>query len=92
MLVNKRRNRKRDRKYSRKSLWICSQRKICYRMDYGTLSDHHTHKDSGITNNPNDWSKEIGNSRYILDLLLSVINVSMQTVDIVEGLPKVSFE
>ncbi len=51
-----------------------------------------THKDSGITNNPNDWSKEIGNSRYILDLLLSVINVSMQTVDIVEGLPKVSFE
>lgn len=51
-----------------------------------------THKDSGITNNPNDWSVEVGNPRYILDLLLSVINVSVQTVNIVEGLPKVSFE
>lgn len=51
-----------------------------------------THKDSGITNNPNDWSKEVGNPRYILDLLLSIINVSVKTVDIVEGLPKVSFE
>lgn len=51
-----------------------------------------THKESGITNNPNDWAKETGNPRYILDLLLSVINVSVQTVDIVEGLPKVKFE
>lgn len=51
-----------------------------------------THKDSGITNNPNDWSKEVGNPRYILDLLLSIINVSMQTVDIVDNLPKVNFE
>jgi predicted helicase len=50
-----------------------------------------THKDSGITNNPNDWSKEVGNPRYILDLLLSIINVSVQTVDIVESLPKVEF-
>jgi predicted helicase len=50
-----------------------------------------THKDSGITNNPNDWSEEIGNPRYILDLLLSIINVSVQTVDIVNGLPKVKF-
>lgn len=51
-----------------------------------------THKESGITNDPNDWSKEVGNPRYILDLLLSIINVSVQTVDIVEGLPKVKFE
>lgn len=51
-----------------------------------------THKDSGITNNPNDWSAEVGNPRYILDLLLSIINVSVQTVEIVEGLPKVEFE
>jgi len=51
-----------------------------------------THKDSGITNNPNDWAKEHNQPRYILDLLLSVINVSLQTVDIVAGLPKVSFE
>ena len=51
-----------------------------------------THKASGIKNDPNDWAKEVGNPRYILDLLLSVINVSVQTVDIVNGLPKVKFE
>jgi predicted helicase len=50
-----------------------------------------THKDSGIKNDPNDWSNEVGNERYILDLLLSIINVSTQTVDIVAGLPKVKF-
>ncbi len=50
------------------------------------------HKESGIRNDPNDWSKEVGNDRYILDLLLSIINVSVQTVEIVEGLPKVRFE
>ena len=51
-----------------------------------------THKASGIKNDPNDWAKEVGNPRYILDLLLSLINVSVQTVDIVNGLPKVKFE
>jgi len=51
-----------------------------------------THKESGITNNPNDWSKETGNPRYILDLLLSIITVSMKTVDIVEGLPSLRLE
>ncbi|NTE00046.1 DEAD/DEAH box helicase family protein [Agrobacterium tumefaciens] len=48
-------------------------------------------KDSGITNNPNDWATEVGNPRYILDLLLSIINVSVQTVDIVGALPKINF-
>jgi len=51
-----------------------------------------THKESGIKNDPNDWATEVGNPRYILDLLLSIINVSMQTVEIVEMLPKVTFE
>ncbi|HLO70066.1 MAG TPA: type ISP restriction/modification enzyme [Flavipsychrobacter sp.] len=51
-----------------------------------------THKESGITNNPNDWATEVGNPRYILDLLLSIINVSVQTVDIVASLPKMKFE
>jgi predicted helicase len=50
-----------------------------------------THKESGITNNPNDWSKDVGNPRYILDLLLVIINVSMKTVKIVESLPGVRF-
>jgi predicted helicase len=51
-----------------------------------------TDPDSGITNDPNDWAMETGNPRYILDLLLSIINLSVQTVDIVEGLPKLRFE
>jgi predicted helicase len=50
------------------------------------------HKESGIKNDPNDWADEVGRPRYILDLLLSVINISVQTVEIVEGLPKVRFE
>ena len=51
-----------------------------------------THKESGITNNPNDWAREAGNPRYILDLLHSVINLSVQTVEIVQTLPEVKFE
>jgi len=51
-----------------------------------------THKESGIRNDPNDWAKEHGNPQYILDLLLSVISVSMKTVEIVAGLPKVEWE
>ena len=51
-----------------------------------------THKESQITNDPNDWADEVGNPRYILDLLLSIINVSVQTREIVGKLPKVKFE
>lgn len=48
-----------------------------------------THKDSGITNDPNDWSREQNDPKYIFNLLLSVINLSIRTVEIVNGLPKV---
>ena len=48
-----------------------------------------THKESGITNDPNDWAREHNKPRYILDLLLSIITVSVRTVEIVKGLPKV---
>ena len=41
-----------------------------------------------IINDPNEWSKEHCNPTYIFDLLLSVINLSVQTVDIVNSLPK----
>ena len=51
-----------------------------------------THKDSGIRNDPNDWATEVSNPRYILDLVLSVITVSLETVGIVKGLPKGKFE
>lgn len=49
-------------------------------------------KKSLIKNDCNDWSKEHKKPRYILDLLLSVINVSVQTVDIVKALPRLKFE
>lgn len=51
-----------------------------------------TNKESGIINDPNNWALEAGNPRYILDLLLSLINVSVQTVDIINNLPKVDFQ
>jgi predicted helicase len=50
------------------------------------------HKESGIRNDPNDWATETGNPRYILDLLLSVIEVSVRTVEVVNRLPAVKFE
>jgi len=49
-------------------------------------------KKSLIKNDANDWAREHHKPRYILDLLLSVINVSVQTVDIVNNLPKLEFE
>lgn len=47
-----------------------------------------TDKDSGIINDPNKWMEEHNNPSYILDLLLSVIGLSLETLDIVEKLPK----
>jgi predicted helicase len=51
-----------------------------------------TDKKSGIKNDPNDWAEEVGNPRYILDLLLSIINVSVQTVEIINEMPKLNFK
>ena len=47
-----------------------------------------THKKSGITNDPNDWADEVGDPRYILDLVKRVTTVSLRTVEIVNGLPE----
>ena len=49
-------------------------------------------KNSLIANDPNDWGKEHGKPRYILDLVLSVINVSVKTMQIVNALPTLTFE
>lgn len=49
------------------------------------------HKDSGIKNDPNLWAREQGKPRYILDLLLSIIHVSVETQKIVAELPKLTF-
>ena len=47
---------------------------------------------SGITNNPNDWGKEHGDEKYIFNLVLRIITVSIETMKIVNGLPKLKFE
>ena len=49
-------------------------------------------KKSGIRNDANQWGIEHGNPRYPLDLLLSIITLSMKTLDIVADLPKMTFE
>lgn len=47
-----------------------------------------TDKASGIRNDPNDWAIEtMNNPRYPLDLLLRVINISVETTRIVKSLP-----
>lgn len=48
-------------------------------------------KKSGIKNNPNDWSREHDNPRYFFDLVCSIVNVSVKTMEIVGKLPKLSF-
>lgn len=51
-----------------------------------------TDRKSGIPNNPNLWAQEHSAPRYILDLLLSLIYVSVETNKIMKVLPKVEFE
>ena len=46
-----------------------------------------TDKDSGIVNDPNDWGAEIGEPRYIIDLVKRVTTVSVETMAIVKALP-----
>ncbi|OFO17068.1 damage-inducible protein [Corynebacterium sp. HMSC22B11] len=43
-------------------------------------------KASGIVNDPNDWADEVGNPRYIVDLIGRVTRVAMETVSIVNSL------
>ena len=49
-------------------------------------------KKSLIINDANDWCKEVGDEKYIFNLLLRIINLSCQSVDIINSLPKVTFE
>ncbi|MDF5751685.1 type ISP restriction/modification enzyme [Spongiactinospora sp. TRM90649] len=41
-------------------------------------------KDSGIINDPNDWSDD---PRYIIDLLKRIVTISLETMKIVDNLP-----
>ena len=46
-------------------------------------------KASGIINDPNDWADEVGNPRYIVDLIAKVTRVAVETVRIVQGIREV---
>ena len=50
-----------------------------------------TDKASGITNDPNDWAIEHDDPKYIYNLLLRIITVSLETMKIVNDLPKLKF-
>lgn len=47
-----------------------------------------THKESQITNDPNDYCREIDNPRYIVDLIKSLVTVSMRTQELLTLLPE----
>ena len=48
-----------------------------------------TDRKSGIKDDPNDYSED---EKYIFNLLLRIINVSVQTVDLINSLPKFEVE
>ena len=48
-----------------------------------------TDKKSGITDDPNLYSED---EKYIFNLLLSIIHVSVQTVELVNSLPPLEIE
>ena len=50
-----------------------------------------TDKASGIMNDPNDWAREQGDPRYIVDLVGRVVALSVRTVEIVGALPRLDF-
>jgi len=47
-------------------------------------------KPSGIVNDPNDWSREVSDPRYVVDLLARIVTVSLKTMQIVDGLPSLA--
>ena len=47
-----------------------------------------TDKKSQITNNANDYSREVGNPRYIIDLVKRTVTVSLRTNELVSQLPQ----
>lgn len=46
-----------------------------------------TDKASNIVNDPNDWVKDHGHPRYVLDLIKKIVTVSVETVKITKSLP-----
>ena len=44
-----------------------------------------------VYNDPNKWLSENGDERYIVDLILKIVTVSMETLKIVAKLPRLEF-
>lgn len=51
-----------------------------------------TDKASGIVNDPNDWSREHGQPRYIIDLIGRVVTLSLETNRIIHALPELKID
>ncbi|MHA7289551.1 DEAD/DEAH box helicase [Arthrobacter sp. MDT3-24] len=51
-----------------------------------------TDKASGIVNDPNDWSREHAQPRYILDLIGRIVTLSLETNRIVDALPELGLD
>ena len=49
-------------------------------------------KKSGIRNDANQWGIEHGNPKYPLELLQSIITLSLRTLDIIDKLPQITFD
>ncbi|GAA2333491.1 hypothetical protein GCM10009854_06150 [Saccharopolyspora halophila] len=60
------------------------------RSTLGRIIDRYyikTDKPSGIVNDPNGWSREVGDPRHILHLVARVTTASVETMRIVDPLP-----
>lgn len=44
-------------------------------------------KKSGIVNDPNEYFREAGNPRYLTDLIMSLVTVTMRTIELTKALP-----
>jgi predicted helicase len=47
-----------------------------------------TDKKSGIVNDPNAWLREQENPRYVVDLISSLVTVSLETQRLIAELPE----
>ena len=43
-------------------------------------------------NDPNDWSREVEDPRYVIDLLARIVTLSLETMKIVDALPPLAIK
>jgi predicted helicase len=67
-------------------LSICAGFAIGDRVAHRPLPGQ-TDSASGIINDPNDWSRQVGDPRYIIDLFATIVTVSLGTMQIVDAHP-----